>query len=480
MADNRRRILELKRQKLLLEREREMQSAQEKPSEFESGLRGFAEGAAMGFQDELTGALESAFTDKTYEQARDESRAAYRAAREANPISYGAGNFAGGVGTAFIPGIGLAKGAGLAKTALNAALQGAATGIGTSEAEDAAGMAKDAAIGGAIGGAMGGAFKYGGDKLGKVLSRGSERAADALSDSAEKFAVKATGATGREAQQFAPGAGRELLSRKLVRFADSPEKIAERVGDAADEAGARIGLLMDDLDESGIKSSVDNIVANLEAKIKELDEVSGNEDIIRQIRNQIDSLYERGESLIPVSFGEKAKRNFQGKVNWASPEADKKSAAIISNAFKEESERAASEASPQIGNLFKERKKTFGLLSPIQKAAERRASTLNQSPIGGLGDIAAEAIADGKTLGATAIGRRIVAPRLASAMAISTDAIANLARSAPQRLGRFAPIIQQAAQRGSQAVAATNYILQQSQPEYREMLRQMDEEQPQE
>ena len=36
----------------------------------ESGLRGLAQGVSMGFADEITGALESAFTDKTYKQSR--------------------------------------------------------------------------------------------------------------------------------------------------------------------------------------------------------------------------------------------------------------------------------------------------------------------------------------------------------------------------------------------------------------------------
>ena len=64
-------------------------------SMFESGVRGVAQGATLGFADELAGALEA--TKETllspeakswldeYKRSRDESRAAYKAAEEANP-----------------------------------------------------------------------------------------------------------------------------------------------------------------------------------------------------------------------------------------------------------------------------------------------------------------------------------------------------------------------------------------------------------
>lgn len=126
----------------------------------ESGLRGVAQGVSFGLSDEITGALESAFTDKTYEQARDESRAAYKEAQEANPLTYGAGEIGGAVGTAFVPGLGAlnaAKGAKLATVVGKSALQGGLAGLGLSEADDLSGMAKDTALGlglGATGGLL--------------------------------------------------------------------------------------------------------------------------------------------------------------------------------------------------------------------------------------------------------------------------------------------------------------------------------------
>lgn len=101
----------------------------------ESAARGAAQGASLGFADEITGALEALGTDKTYQQARDESRANYDLAREANPKMTIAGELAGGIGGAFLPGMGLAKGAGLLKEGLYGAKLGAAAGAGYSKAD---------------------------------------------------------------------------------------------------------------------------------------------------------------------------------------------------------------------------------------------------------------------------------------------------------------------------------------------------------
>jgi hypothetical protein len=126
-------------------------------SKINSAARGLLQGASLGFADEISGALESAFTDKTYKQARDESRANFEAAKKENPSLYTVGDIGGSVGTMFIPGLNVAKGAQLGTVVANAALQGGISGIGRSEAEDTSGMFKDAAGGALLGGASGAA-----------------------------------------------------------------------------------------------------------------------------------------------------------------------------------------------------------------------------------------------------------------------------------------------------------------------------------
>lgn len=122
--------------------------AAEPISKTESGLRGAAQGISMGWADEATAAIESALSDKDYQQALEESRTAYKAAEQANPYTYLAGEVGGGVA---LPGFGMAQAAKaptmlakLAKMGMIGAATGAVQGAGTSEAQDASGVLRDA------------------------------------------------------------------------------------------------------------------------------------------------------------------------------------------------------------------------------------------------------------------------------------------------------------------------------------------------
>lgn len=124
-------------------------------SKAESAIRGGAQGLSFGFADEATARLESIAKDIPYEKALEETRAAYRQAQEANPITYTGSEFAGGALTSLIPGVGqAATGAKLGRLAAIGAGTGALSGLGFSEGETAGQVAKDVAIGGALGGAL--------------------------------------------------------------------------------------------------------------------------------------------------------------------------------------------------------------------------------------------------------------------------------------------------------------------------------------
>lgn len=151
----------------------------------ESGIRGAAQGATLGFADELTGgveALKDAITSdvyglsdvpEQYSKHRDESRAAYKASQEANPLSYGAGEFAGALA---LPAgsIGAAKNAGLLTRLIAGTASGAAMGgigsLGAAETLDSNTL-KDAAKDAAIGAGVGGAITGGAAALGKAGSK---------------------------------------------------------------------------------------------------------------------------------------------------------------------------------------------------------------------------------------------------------------------------------------------------------------------
>lgn len=128
----------------------------DRPSITESAARGVAQGASLGFADEIAGAVESAFTPKTYVESRDESREAFRAAETENPMAFGAGELGGGLASLFIPGGVVAKGAGLGARVAAGAATGAVAGLGHSEADLTKGElseARDDVLSGAAAGA---------------------------------------------------------------------------------------------------------------------------------------------------------------------------------------------------------------------------------------------------------------------------------------------------------------------------------------
>ncbi len=453
----------------------------------ESALRGLASGASLGFADEIAGGAEALWEaakgnpaefGKLYEQARNESRAAYKSAQDANPATYGIGEVGGALGTMFVPGLNVAKGASLAKTAGAAALQGGAMGVGGSQAESVADVALDGLKGAAVGGA-GGAAGYGLAKAASAVPGMFHKAGNLVQDGAEQLAVNATGATGAQSAKFAPKAGRELLDRGWVKFGDDAEGIAERVRSSRLKAGESIGNSLQTLDDKGTTASVDDIVNVLQSKVDELGQSPGNEGVIKQIQKEIDNLYERGQSALKLSDAEIAKRNFQGQVNYFSPEAEKKGATHVADAFRRQVEDAATVADPALAKQFMDDKLTYGLAAPIEEAAQKRANSLNQSPFGGLGDFVAGGVGSvGGLPGAAAsvAARRFVGPRLASSGAITADAIGGLLKRSPQALGRYGPVLSAAISRGPQAFASTHFLLQQTDPGYREQIKAIEGE----
>ena len=205
------------------------------PGELESALRGLAQGASLGFADEITGGAEALFTDKTYKQARDESRANYKLAKETNPNSYLAGEIGGGVATTLIP-IGAAANT-VRGTAALGGLIGAGAGLGGSEAEDAQGMAIDTLKGLGTGYVAGAAGKYGADK---IMSN-KDKAAAWLRGKAEERMFKALGPTKKATEEaMARGIhkniGGDILDNANVGLLDSKKTILGKVSGLVDDS----------------------------------------------------------------------------------------------------------------------------------------------------------------------------------------------------------------------------------------------------
>lgn len=165
------------------------------PGMGESLARGAAQGATLGFGDEIQGAIQAAgqkvlpealggggatkkgFLD-LYREARDSARKDDSEAQSANPKTFVGGNLAGGLATLpLAPGGGMAVKGGTMGARLLAAAKaggelGAASGFGASGADltqgDVVGAAKDAVVGGGAGAAAAVGLPLVGKAVGKV------------------------------------------------------------------------------------------------------------------------------------------------------------------------------------------------------------------------------------------------------------------------------------------------------------------------
>lgn len=149
------------------------QNPEPKTGELESTVRGVAQGATMGYADELTGlagaAKETLFGGKDFSQfgniyrtERDSSRSNYEKARKDNPKLFTTGEVGGSIATSLIPGLGIAKGAKFIPAVLKAGAIGGIQAGGLSNSDITKGegtdFVKDVVPGVATGGLMQGAF----------------------------------------------------------------------------------------------------------------------------------------------------------------------------------------------------------------------------------------------------------------------------------------------------------------------------------
>ncbi len=135
----------------------------EPPGMAEAAGRGAVQGASLGFGDEIAalvdygvskvplvrdaaGAIDKATggsgaglpiddPTKTYQERRDSYRGANRAAEDAHPVAYGAGEIGGGLATSVVPGATAVRGAGAVRAGVTAAKIGAASAAGNSTAD---------------------------------------------------------------------------------------------------------------------------------------------------------------------------------------------------------------------------------------------------------------------------------------------------------------------------------------------------------
>ncbi|MBA2680997.1 MAG: hypothetical protein H0U76_21700 [Ktedonobacteraceae bacterium] len=215
----------------------------------DSALRGAAQGASFGLADEGTGAAEAAgktlFGDEkladlpaNYAKHRDESRANYKAAQEANPMSYLGGELGGGIASGIATG---GVGAGIKGAAALGALQGFGAGEGDLS-DQALSTAKGAGIGAAAG-AVGKLFTQGGRDTVRAAGRGAKEGAQQAYAEGTKIPLV-------QASENAIGALKGMINgvKEHVATGQEVESIAKqaRVVLHADSQSGAVGNLSND------------------------------------------------------------------------------------------------------------------------------------------------------------------------------------------------------------------------------------------
>lgn len=272
---------------------------------------------------------------------------------------------------------------------------------------------------------------------GQVIGKGLGWAASKLAPVAEKLAVKATGATGRMAEDFLPGTGRKLLDNKYVRLLGTPGGTAERatkgVAKAYEEAplaSAAVGPMPAGTTNQVLKSEV---IKDLDAQIGNLVKDPSKANVVKQLEGIKENILKDSvPNELSLTEAEAIKRGYANPQNWENPfqgQAQK----TASKVYREIVEKKAEQFSPELGAKYSAAKKHFQMMEPVIEAGEKRASQLNQSPWGGLLD-AATAVAGGGHALPAVVGRRILAPRAASTAAVTTDALSKLMNSIPPEL----------------------------------------------
>jgi hypothetical protein len=215
-------------------------------------------------------------SNKVYEDARNAIRAQHEADEKQHGFASGAGQFAGKLARD-IP-LAIASG-GLTATPMGQGVEGLVEGLGGSNSDNPAMMALDALIGGAEGAAFTKAGNVVGKGVAKVAKPVLEKIAPKVDDVAKYLAAKALGGGKADYARFAaknsgvlplgdaaldsgvvkwPGLKSALNPRAPITESPSLQGIALRAEAISDQAGQKVGKILEGLDSVAGRPVVDS------------------------------------------------------------------------------------------------------------------------------------------------------------------------------------------------------------------------------
>ncbi len=221
---------------------------------------------------------------EAYRQNRDAVRDLHAVAEQEHPTAHMVGDIAGGVAGAFVPGLGAAKGATLAKIIGRAAVQGGVEGAGRSDAggDDLGQFARDTLTSAAFGGATAGV-------AGKFLHGSTDRVVKrALGDLTDGATAKMRDKVVGKAGKAVDGVYEEIAQNKALQAAGKDaQKALQAVQASVEDVGAKLD---DQFAKAGAATPgirVSAITDNMHRLADELAKSPGKASAAAAVRGQI-------------------------------------------------------------------------------------------------------------------------------------------------------------------------------------------------
>lgn len=488
---------------------------------------GGAQGLSLGFADEIEGLLRAA-GDETYKEGRDAARDRYHEAKTANPKTYMAGQVTGAIAPVLASGGtgAMAKGASmLAPTTLKGMMAiGGAQGLGESESEDVMGQLWDTIKGGTAGAVAHGVGRIlapGAQEGAKAVARGAQGFKQGLEDTADFGANRAVGMTKALRNKFGPQKVRDAahLLREggddavVTLGADASDMTAKALA-LKEKAGGQIGSIMRDLDVSKIHTpDAGRMLESLKPSIAQVKGVKAAAPLVGQYRKGVADLrsyarkptFERLQQLkkiygdLAFPGGKSAAEGVEGykdiyfaikrELEQATEEGVQKLAGGIPKTvmpMETFGERTMTDKAVQsVPDIYRGAKDRYGAAKMALTALKNKTAAeegnkffgLTDTILGSGGLTAALATGNVPTALATVgiVGaKKFMEKQGPQTIAVGASKLAQRIQTNPQVYGKYAETLMKAAERGGQSLAATHFVLQQRDPEYRKMSEEID------
>ncbi len=360
---------------------------------------------------------------------------------------------------------------------------GAAYGLGKAEGsplEQAGQAVTGAALGGVGEKVIGAASPY----IKQGLEKGAAKISDigqGLKEKAEPWAMAAAGPMlkdWRKSDKFNQihKIGRDLLDEGVVTPLASQETIALRAGQKAKEFGKSIDDTLKKIDElSGDKKAfevqklldeINNVAEGLSSGVSDFSKTQG--EFLKRKAKDIESKFLPSSERLSLRELEGLKRELAKDVKFdaTNPQAKRDSAELLrkmvqGNVESEAKNLTTAANQPELMDQFLKAKQKFGSMKQAEATASDRAlrNKANRyispsdyaagstgsavSAIGGSSLEKAGAIGFGLAM-LNKIGRRFGS----QTSAVTLDAVGNMLKTAPEKLGKYGPVFEQALQKG--------------------------------